>query len=246
MKNKAILLALLLAVLLSFCACDNGDSAQESDDEGQEITINAGVDGTDAQTDKAGTDETSIDETNDETSIDETETPESSNVPVETNEPPVTDEPVDDSPSKIGEFSAADMKIEFAGVTLSIGDNFLDFMDEIAKTEGEPRIEEGQACLEGGYDTNYYYGEEFSVYTYAEGGKQIIYDIYVTRVGFTTAKGAVIGKTTRAEIAKLYGEPTTERPVLDEYMTDDSNVSLSFTYADDVLESIDVLDTGVE
>ena len=140
-----------------------------------------------------------------------------------------------------GLLGAEDCKIVAAGVTLEIGADFLPNVDVI----GEARIEEGQACLEGGYDTNYYYGDSLAIYTYAKDGKQIIYDIYITGAEYTTSKGAKVGQTTKDEIHEIYGAATTSFPTSERYQVEGSDIVITFVFADNVLESIDILDSGV-
>ena len=76
-----------------------------------------------------------------------------------------------------GTVAASEAVLIAEGISLEIGEDFLPYVNELGEA---PVIMEGQACLEGGYDTNYYYGEELAIYTYAKDGKQIIYDIYIT------------------------------------------------------------------
>lgn len=142
---------------------------------------------------------------------------------------------------ELGTFTEDDCTVTIAGVTLSIGMDFLPHINAF----GEPRIEEGQACLDGGYDTNYYYGDSLSVYTYAKDGKQVIYDIYITGAEYKTGKGATVGVTTKDTIAALYGEPTDSFMTTMVYSLPGSDVEVSFTFSGDVLESIDILDGGV-
>lgn len=140
-----------------------------------------------------------------------------------------------------GVFSEDDYYITISGITLAVGDDFLPYVYAL----GSPEIAEGQACLDGGYDTNYYYGDSLAIYTYAENGKQIIYDIYITGPEYTTQKGARIGETTEAEIYAMYGEPAESFRTTYNYQLADSDIIVSFTFSDNVLESIDILDGGV-
>lgn len=142
-----------------------------------------------------------------------------------------------------GTFAASDMELTVQGVTLRVGDDFLPNVDAI----GEAEIVEGQACLEGGYDTNYYYGgEELVVYTVAQSGKQIIYDIYITSPAYATAKGAMIGTTSKDDLYEMYGEATESIGATWKYSVAGSEVSMNFTFdAEGVLETIDILDNGI-
>lgn len=199
-------------------------------DAGTDVPPDDGTDGTDVPADGTtnvtppddGTDAPADDTTND----------------VQTDK--VTEAPPQGGTSPVGEFTEGDLYVVYNGVKLAAGEDFLPNVDKI----GTPRIEEGQACLGGGYDTNYYYGDELAVYTFASDGKQVIYDIYITDSGFATQKGAAIGKSTRDDIAALYGAPTVSRPASDEYQLDGDPTVVIFTYSGGVLESIDLLDSS--
>lgn len=98
--------------------------------------------------------------------------------------------------------SVDDVAVVAGNVTIKLDQ---DFSADIEKV-GEAEIVEGQACLDGGYDTNYYYGgEELAVYTIAEAGKQLPYDIYVTGSAYQTKLGATVGTTTKQDIEGMYG-----------------------------------------
>lgn len=141
-----------------------------------------------------------------------------------------------------GSFSAADMTLTANGVAIKVGDDFLPNVDKVGSAE----IVEGQACLDGGFDTNYYYGgEELVVYTVAKAGKQVVYDIYITSANYPTAKGAVVGKTTKDELYELYGDPT-ETVGATQKFSAGGTVTMNFTFGSDgVLESIDIIDNAV-
>lgn len=141
-----------------------------------------------------------------------------------------------------GSFEAGDCGIEIKGVFLEVGMDFLPYINTVGSNV---EIVEGQACLDGGYDTNYYYGSDLAVYTYASGGKQIIYDIYVTGSSYTTAKGARIGTTTKDEIIASYGEPSGEAAAAYRYSLSGSSTVVTFSFSGDVLKSVDILDTSV-
>ncbi len=138
----------------------------------------------------------------------------------------------DDKPAD-GSFSEADLYVTLNGNRLTGGDDFLPYVDKMGK---KARIEEGQACLEGGYDTNYYYDPDLTVYTIAKGGKQLIYDIYITGEAFPNDRGVTVGKTTREEVGRLYGTPSSEHPAADDYVNGKN--TLSFEYENDVVSGI--------
>lgn len=166
----------------------------------------------------------------------ETLTPEVTATPTVTPIPTVT-------PAQLtadGSISKADAIVEIEGIKLSIG---ADFKDNINKFSEKAEIVEGQACLSGGYDTNYYYST-FSVYTVADNNKQIIYDILVKRSGYTTAKGAIIGKSTRDQVKTIYGEATKSFGASDKYEVG-NNLVISFEYENNILVGFDIANTDV-
>ena len=141
--------------------------------------------------------------------------------------------PEEDNKPADGSFSEADLYVTLNGNRLTGGDDFLPYVDKMGK---KARIEEGQACLEGGYDTNYYYDSDLTVYTIAKDGKQLIYDIYITGEAFPNDRGVTVGKTTREEVGRLYGTPSSEHPAADDYVNGKN--TLSFEYENDVVSGI--------
>ena len=139
--------------------------------------------------------------------------------------------------------SADDFVIVYNGVELRPGDVF---DPEAVKDQlGTPEIEQGQACIGGGYDTNYYYDNGLTgIMTVAKDGQQIIYDIYTDAEGFATARGAVIGTTTQEEVRAIYGEPTSSAAAADKYSLD-GTVILSFSFSGGILTEIDLTDESV-
>lgn len=135
--------------------------------------------------------------------------------------------------------SLNDAAIIANGITLKIGDDFKPNIEKV----GDADIEEGQACLDEGYDTNYYYnGEDLVVYTYAGEGKQVIYDIYVTSADYKTAKGAQIGTSTMEDIESLYGEANEVVGKSYNYFVESEATVLSFIFDESqVLTTIDVV-----
>ena len=139
-----------------------------------------------------------------------------------------------------GSFSDEDFSVSLNNNRLSCGDDFLPYVDKMGK---KARTEQGQACLEGGYDTNYYYDSDLTVFTIAKGGKQIIYDIYITGAAFPNDRGVTVGKTTREEVCRIYGTPSSELPAADNYVS--GKKMLSFEYENDVVTGIAYSDTSV-
>lgn len=142
-----------------------------------------------------------------------------------------------------GSFAASDLDITVNGVKLVIGEDFLPNVDKV----GDAEVVEGQACLDGGFDTNYYYGgEDLVVYTLAQSGKQIIYDIYITSPDYATGKGATVGTTTKDDLYEMYGEATTSTGATLKYSVAGSEISMDFSFGSDgVLESIDIINNGI-
>lgn len=228
MKKYILIFAVIMAVSLIVSCSDKPDEPKESGGE-TTININAG----------AAPDETTGTEERPGTADGGTDAPgDGATDGAQTDK--VTEAPPQGGTSPVGEFTEDDLYVVYNGVKLAVGDDFLPNVDKI----GDARIEEGQACLGGGYDTNYYYGDELAVYTFASDGKQVIYDIYITDSGFATQKGAAIGKSTRDDIAALYGAPTVTRPASDEYQLEGSPTVVIFTYSGGTLESIDLLDSS--
>lgn len=244
MKKKqitALATILLSAALLTSCAGDNKvtDGNDSPTTTGSSVEINVGGKTTDDETENAP-EETGNDAS---TEPDETGGVTSDDGDKQTTEPENTTETpsVGGGDDNVGSFTEDDQSITIAGIKLTIGMDFLPHADTI----GDHETEEGQACIGGGYDKNYYYGDSLSVYTYAEDGKQIIYDIYITGAEYPTDKGAVVGKSTRDEIAELYGDATESFLSTYNYQIEGSDIIVSFTFSGDVLESIDILDGGV-
>lgn len=140
--------------------------------------------------------------------------------------------------------SAEAFAIKAGSVNVKLGDDFMPNIDAV----GIATIEEGQACLEGGFDTNYYYGgEELVVYTVAKSGKQIIYDIYVSSDKYETAKGAKVGTSTKDDVTAMYGEPTSYVGSSYVYALGSDTKQAQLEFDDNgVLKSIDVLNKEVE
>lgn len=134
--------------------------------------------------------------------------------------------------------SLQDAGIVASNVSLFVGDDFKPVVDTI----GEAEIVEGQACLDDGFDTNYYYGgEDLIVYTYAQDGKQIIYDIYAESDAYVTLKGVKVGST-REDVEKIYGEPNETAGASYKYYVENEKTVLSFDFnSDDTVKAIDLL-----
>ena len=131
-----------------------------------------------------------------------------------------------------------DFTVFLNGVPITPGDNYNDKLEAVG---GDPVIQKGNACIGGGYDTNYYYNNEtFTVYTVVEGGAQLVYDIYVTGPGYPSSRGAEVGVTTREALHRLYGEPSSVMAGTDRYTLEGSTAVLSFTFRNGILASYDI------
>ncbi len=234
-------------VILSLAAC-SGDEDKQTDGTGEGTNVHINVGGkndketvgedkaTDAAEETPGTDAPGTDGP-------QTEAPGTD--AKETDKP--SDEPSDETTAgaagETGKFTEDDATVTVNGVVIRIGDDFLPNYEKV----GDAEVVEGQACLDGGYDTNYYYGgEEFVVFTVAEDGKQIIYDIYITSPDYKTNKGAEVGKTTAEELLDMYGFASDSYFGTYEYRLEGTDIVASFTFDEsDILESIDIIDEGV-
>lgn len=144
-----------------------------------------------------------------------------------------------EAPAGAGSFDEGDLFFTYKGKSIRAGEAF-SFADFEADW-GVPQIEKAQACLGGGFDENYYFGDSLMVFTLGDTGEQLIYDITVMEEGYTTAKGAVIGQTTREELKRIYGEPASSMGTADRYEAGDTMVS--FIFAGGILSEIDYNNT---
>ena len=144
-----------------------------------------------------------------------------------------------DDPATGGLFEESDLFFTYKEKSICPGDDF-DYEDYL-EAWGSPDIEKGQACIGGGYDENYYFGEYLAVCTLGDSGKQIVYDIYISEEGYATAKGAVIGQTGREELHGIYGPPSASMGATDRYSLGD--IIVSFTFTGGILSVIDYNNT---
>ena len=144
-----------------------------------------------------------------------------------------------DTPADSGSFGEEDLVFTYKGKSISPGDVFV--YEDYEADWGTPQIEKGQACIGGGFDENYYFEDYLAVFTLGDSGNQVIYDIFMMEEGYTTAKGAVIGQTTREELAAIYGQPVSSMGATDRYEWGDTLVS--FTFSGGILAEIDYNNT---
>ena len=177
-------------------------------------------------------------------------TPEETTAP-ETTEPETTEEPTTEPTQPettelvAQPFGEEDLVLTVDGVELSLRMDFVPVMDKIFGGNYDEQV--GQACVGGGNDRDYYYdGGNFEVHTVGSAnGEQTIYDIYITLLdGYTTAKGAVIGKTTRDEVLFIYGEPSFTAPASERYSMED--LDLIFGFDGDILTTVCLHDNAVQ
>lgn len=142
-----------------------------------------------------------------------------------------------------GSFDEKDFTITLNGVEVSLASDFLDKVDKV----GKAREEKSKACLESGYDTDYYYdNDDLVIYTIVDGGKQIVFNIEIHSDKYPTSKGAKVGVTTRDDLYEMYGMPTDHGAAMFSYALKEKEYSLNFNFdGDGKLESIDIVDNSV-
>ncbi len=229
-KTAALLLTLVTAFCLTACGGDTPASTKspETSASTQAIVITTAADTTAEPTTEAQT-------TAEQTTSEATEAPTEAVTTAEETTAPKADP-----------FSEEDLVLTVDGVDLSLR---IDFAPLAGKIRGGVYDEQvGQACVGGGNDRAYLYGgEELCVYTVGSAsGAQTIYDIYIDGVqGFSTAKGAVIGSSTRDEVRAIYGEPSFSSIAADRYSA--GACDLIFGFDDyDILSSVGLHDNDVQ
>lgn len=142
-----------------------------------------------------------------------------------------------------GEFDESDYMISLNGVTVALGDDFAVNSEKV----GTPRIEKSKACLESGYDTDYYYDDDqLVVFTLVDNSKQIVFNIEIHDDKYTTTKGAKIGESSKDDIYEMYGMPTDYSGAVFKYELEDKQYSLEFGFDESgILDSIDYIDNSV-
>ena len=167
------------------------------------------------------------------------ETPEDPSAPADSSEQPEdpSAEPPEEtlSPETPGTFTAEDLLFTYKGKTIEVDAPFV--YTDFEEAWGSPRVEKAQACIGGGFDENYYFGTHLAVSTLGDTGVQVIYDIFIDEAGFTTAKGAEIGRTDRDALHRIYGEPEGSFGRTDRYSF--GEVLVSFTFEGGILAGID-------
>ena len=177
-----------------------------------------------------------------ETTAPETTAAPETTVPEETTEEATTEPEVTEPVEPFGE---EDLVLIVDGVELSLRMDFVPVKDQILGGDYDEQV--GQACVGGGNDRDYFYGDNFEVHTVGNAdGQQLIYDIYITLMdGFATQKGAVIGRTTRDEVLEIYGEPYSSFPASERYSVD-GNLELIFGFDGEILSSVGLHDNELQ
>ena len=177
-----------------------------------------------------------------ETTAPETTAAPETTVPEETTEEATTEPEVTEPVEPFGE---EDLVLIVDGVELSLRMDFVPVKDQILGGDYDEQV--GQACVGGGNDRDYFYGDNFEVHTVGNAdGQQLIYDIYITLMdGFATQKGAVIGRTTRDEVLEIYGEPYSSFPASERYSVD-GNLERIFGCDGEILSSVGLHDNELQ
>ncbi len=142
-----------------------------------------------------------------------------------------------------GQFEMKDFTVELNGIEVALATDYLGKVDKV----GQAREEKSKACLEAGYDTDYYYDDDtLVVYTLVSDSKQIVFNIEILSDKYPTSKGATVGKTTRDDLYEMYGMPSDYGAAMFAYMVDGSDFRMNFNFDDEgLLSSIDIVDNSV-
>lgn len=142
-----------------------------------------------------------------------------------------------------GQFDISDFTIKLNGEEVALATDYLGKAEKV----GQAREEKSKACLEAGYDIDYYYDDDsLVVYTLVSDEKQIVFNIEIRSDKYPTTKGATVGKTTRDDLYEMYGMPNDYGAAMFAYMVEGSEFRMNFNFNDDgVVESIDIVDNSV-
>ena len=236
-KAAALLLAAMMILCLAACG---GDTPVTTTASPETAATKAVIDITTAEaTTEAPTEAPTTEAPTTETAPTETEAP----TEAETTEAPT--EPTTEAPAA-EPFGEEDLTLTVDGVDLSLGIDFAPLAGQIYGGVYDEQV--GQACVGGGNDRAYYYGgDEICIYTVGSAsGAQTIYDIFIDGVqGYSTAKGAVIGASTRDQVIAIYGEPSFSSLAADRYSIDAYDLIFSFDDYD-ILDSVGLHDNAVQ
>lgn len=85
-----------------------------------------------------------------------------------------------------GQFDISDFTIKLNGEEVALATDYLGKADKV----GQAREEKSKACLEAGYDIDYYYDDDsLVVYTLVSDEKQIVFNIEIRSDKYPTTKG---------------------------------------------------------
>lgn len=105
-----------------------------------------------------------------------------------------------------GESNTEKDGFKISGQMLQIGMNLT---EDVLKNLGTPTdVQTAPSCHFDGEDTIYVY-EAYTLYTYADGDKNVLYLIELTGEGVSTPEGIKIGSACD-EVKNIYGNPTEE------------------------------------
>ncbi len=125
-------------------------------------------------------------------------------------------------------------KITISGVELALG---AEFAADKAEALGTPQeVVQAPSCHYDGSDSIYTY-QGFSLYTYMQEDKAILYSVEITDAGLTTPEGAKTGMT-RAEIQQIYGDAYEDAPAGIAYSIRDG-MTLTFRLTEDTVSLIE-------
>lgn len=120
------------------------------------------------------------------------------------------------------------------GVELALG---AEFTEEKETSLGEPvDMVQAPSCHYDGSDSIYTY-DGFTVYTYMQGEKSILYSVEITDAAIATPEGAKVGMT-QAEIHGLYGDSYEKTAVGMAYSIGEG-MTLTFRITDDKVTLIE-------
>lgn len=136
--------------------------------------------------------------------------------------------------------------IDFEGLPLAKGDlvvsapggqiEFDQHIDDVLAVLGNDyEYYEAISCAYDGMDKTFAY-DGLDIYTYPDGQDDYVVEMIITSDSYKTTRDITVGST-RDEVIAAYGEDFSETAVMIEYEADGS--CISFTLADDVVESID-------
>lgn len=233
---KKLIMIMMVATMLLMSACSGksgGEGASKVDIPEAQTVLSEEITDTDKTDDTDNTDDTNETE---ETKSDEEESDKSDKTDdaEETEKNEKQTEKKTSSPSGSKNKSAS---VVLNGKTIKIGMTATDnLMSSIGQTLD---VQNAPSCHYDGNDTIYVYNG-FSIYTYADAGKDKIYLIEINGSNVSTAEGAKVGMTL-GQIEKIYGKSTSSSASRITYSVS-SNTELSFTIAGNTVVLIEYVE----